>query len=158
MVSLRPGQLRLHGLKIMNLRLLSGAPPELWHGCCCPIVRKPATTLSERNRRTTVLYTHYDYLELPPGASTTRIEAAYQTLKQRLNNVADEVLVRLIHQAYSVLSDPEQRHEYDDSLQRAAAEADAELKACLDAQFKTQPRHVQDVPAPLLAVLRAWAA
>ena len=105
-----------------------------------------------------MLYTHYDYLELPPGASTTRIEAAYQTLKQRLNNVADEVLVRLIHQAYSVLSDPEQRHEYDDSLQRAAAEADAELKACLDAQFTTQPRHVQEVPAPLLAVLRAWAA
>jgi DnaJ-class molecular chaperone len=105
-----------------------------------------------------VLYTHYDYLELPPGASTTRIEAAYQTLRQRLNCHADELLVRLIHQAYSVLSDPEQRHEYDDSLQRAAAAADLELKACLDAQFTTQPRYVQDVPAPLLAVIRAWAA
>ena len=26
-----------------------------------------------------MLYTHYDYLELPPGASPTRIEVAYQT-------------------------------------------------------------------------------
>ena len=105
-----------------------------------------------------MLYTHYDYLELPPGASTTRIEAAYQTLRQRLNSQADEVLIRMIHQAYSVLSDPEQRHEYDGALQQAAAQADAELKACLDAQFTSQPRYVQDVPAPLLAVIRAWAA
>jgi DnaJ-class molecular chaperone len=109
-------------------------------------------------RRTTMLYTHYDYLELPPGASTTRIEAAYQTLRQRLNSQADEVLVRLIHQAYSILSDPDQRHAYDGELEHEAAEADAELKACLDAQFTTQPRYVQDVPAPLLAVIRAWAA
>jgi len=105
-----------------------------------------------------MLYTHYDYLELPPGASTTRIEAAYQTLRQRLNSHADEVLIRLIHQAYSVLSDPDQRHAYDGELEHEAAEADAELKACLDAQFATQPRYVQDVPAPLLAVIRAWAA
>jgi DnaJ-class molecular chaperone len=103
-----------------------------------------------------MLYTHYDYLELPPGASTTRIEAAYHTIKQRLNGQADDMMVRLIHQAYAVLSDPEQRHVYDDTLQRAAAEADAELKACLDQPAHT--RYVQDVPMPLLAVIRAWAA
>jgi DnaJ-class molecular chaperone len=103
-----------------------------------------------------MLYTHYDYLELPPGASTTRIEAAYHTIKQRLNGQADDMMVRLIHQAYAVLSDPEQRHVYDDSLQRAAAEADAELRACLD--HPVNPRYVQDVPMPLLAVIRAWAA
>lgn len=103
-----------------------------------------------------VLYTHYDYLELPPGASTTRIEAAYRTLKQRLNGHGDEMMVRLIHQAYAVLSDSDQRHTYDASLQEQAAAADAELRACLD-----QPssfRHVQDVPAPLVAAIRAWAA
>ena len=105
-----------------------------------------------------MLYTHYDYLELPPGSSTTRIEAAYQTLRQRLNSHADEVLIRLIHQAYSILSDPDQRHAYDAELEREALEADAELKASLDAPFTTQPRYVQDVPAPLLAVIRAWAA
>jgi DnaJ-class molecular chaperone len=105
-----------------------------------------------------VLYTHYDYLELPPGASTTRIEAAYQTLKQRLNGNADEMMVRLIHEAYAVLSDREQRNDYDASLQRAAAEADAELKAYLDQKAGVRPRHVQDVPAPLIAAIRAWAA
>jgi DnaJ-class molecular chaperone len=103
-----------------------------------------------------MLYTHYDYLELPPGASTTRIEAAYHTIKQRLNGQADDMMVRLIHEAYAVLSDPQQRHVYDDTLQRAAAEADAELKACLDQPVHT--RYVQDVPMPLLAVIRAWAA
>jgi DnaJ-class molecular chaperone len=104
-----------------------------------------------------MLYTHYDYLELPPGASTTRIEAAYHTIKQRLNGQADDMMVRLIHEAYAVLSDPEQRHVYDDSLHQAAAAADAELRACLD-QIPAHSRHVQDVPAPLLAVIRAWAA
>ncbi len=112
----------------------------------------------KRNRRFTVHYTHYDYLELPPGASTTRIEAAYQTIKQRLNGQTDDMLVRLIHQAYAVLSDPEQRDEYDDILEREAAQADVELKACLDQPFQTTARYVQDVPAPLLAVIRAWAA
>ena len=96
-----------------------------------------------------MLYTHYDYLELPPGASTTRIEAAYQTLKQRLNGHGDEMMVRLIHEAYAVLSNPEERHVYDASLQQAAAEADAELKACLDERINGRTRYVQDVPAPL---------
>lgn len=113
---------------------------------------------SNRNRRVNVRYTHYDYLELPPGASTTRIEAAYQTIKQRLNGQADDMLVRMIHQAYAVLSDPEQRNDYDDILEREASEADAELRACLDQPFQTTARYVQDVPAPLLAVIRAWAA
>jgi curved DNA-binding protein CbpA len=105
-----------------------------------------------------VLYTHYDYLELPPGASSTRIEAAYRTLKQRLNGAADEAMVRLIHEAYAVLSDPKQRQGYDDELKSAADAADAELKACLDQKGARVTRHVQDVPAPLAAALTAWAA
>lgn len=105
-----------------------------------------------------MLYTHYDYLELPPGASSTRIEAAYRTLKQRLNGHTDEALVRLIHEAYAVLSDPKRRHGYDESLKRAAEEADAELKAWLDEKGARVTRHVQDVPAPLAAALTAWAA
>lgn len=105
-----------------------------------------------------MLYTHYDYLELPPGVSSTRIEAAYRTLKQRLNGDADEMMVRLIHEAYAVLSDPERRIVYDAALQRAAADADAELKAFLDRQAASWPRKVQDVPAPLVAAVTAWAA
>lgn len=105
-----------------------------------------------------MLYTHYDYLDLPPGASATRIEAAYRTLKQRLNGLADEAMVRLIHEAYSVLSDPKKRQGYDESLRHAADEADAELKALLDEQGARLKRYVQDVPAPLAAAVTAWAA
>ena len=105
-----------------------------------------------------MLYTHYDYLELPPGASSTRIEAAYRTIKQRLNGDTDEALIRLIHEAYAVLSDPKQRRGYDEALERAAEEADAELKTFLDEQGARITRHVQEVPAPLAAALTAWAA
>jgi DnaJ-class molecular chaperone len=106
-----------------------------------------------------VLYTHYDYLELPPGASTARIEAAYQLIKERLNGHSDERLVRMIHQAYSVLSNNAQRRAYDEALKREADEADAELKACLDEMAGVRPRrHVQEVPAPLMVAMSAWAA
>ena len=103
-------------------------------------------------------YTHYDYLELPPGASTARIEAAYQTIRQRMNGHTDPKLVKLLHDAYIVLSDPDLRHEYDAELRRIAKEADRELKRLLDQESTRVPRRVQDVPAPLLAVLNAWAA
>jgi len=105
-----------------------------------------------------VLYTHYDYLELPPGASSTRIEAAYYTVKQRLNGDADEMFIRLIHEAYAVLSDPDRRRFYDAAMQRDSEDADAELSACLDQQAALWPRHVQDVPGPLIAAISAWAA
>ena len=105
-----------------------------------------------------MLYTHYDYLDLPPGASTARIEAAYQTIKRRLNGHSDEMLVRLIHKAYAVLADPDQRDAYDEALEREALEADAELKAYLDQKISPRPRYAQAVPGPLEAALSAWAA
>ena len=49
-----------------------------------------------------------------------RIEAAYETIKRRLNGHSDEMLVRLIHKAYIVLADPEQRDAYDEALEREA--------------------------------------
>ena len=103
-------------------------------------------------------YTHYDYLELPPGASAARIEAAYQTLRQRLNGHADPTLLSMVQQAYIVLSDAKLRQAYDDLLQRVADEADLELKTVLDEHATRIPRRVQDVPAPLIAVISAWAA
>ena len=103
-------------------------------------------------------YTHYDYLELPPGAPPARIEAAYQAIKQRLNGHSDEMLVRLIHNAYAVLSDPKRRNAYDVALEQEAHQADAELKSYLDQKLKPQARYVQNVPAPLEAALSAWAA
>ena len=104
-----------------------------------------------------MVYTHYDYLELPPGASSTRIEAAYRTLKKRLNDDADEAMIRLIHEAYAVLSDPKQRNGYDEKLERAAEAADAELKAWLDEKGAKVTRHVREQLAPA-AMVTAWAA
>ena len=103
-------------------------------------------------------YTHYDFLDLPPGASTARIEAAYQTIKQRLNGHSDEQMIRMIHEAYTVLSDTEQRHRYDAEVQRIAAAADVELKNALDGQVTRSTRRVQDVPMTLLTAVSAWAA
>jgi curved DNA-binding protein CbpA len=103
-------------------------------------------------------YTHYDYLDLPPGASAARIEAAYQNIRQRLNGDTDPALVRMINAAYVILSDAGLREAYDAQLQAIAAEADRELRADLDSQVTRLPRRVQDVPAPLIAAVSAWAA
>ncbi len=103
-------------------------------------------------------YTHYDFLDLPPGASPARIEAAYHTIRQRLNGHSDEQMIRMIHEAYTVLSDVEQREQYDEELQRVAAAADLELKSALDGQATRQPRRVQEVPMTLLTAVSAWAA
>ena len=86
-------------------------------------------------------YTHYDYLELPPGASAARIEAAYVGLVERFGYGTTDAgqdmsgLLRMIHAAYEVLHDPERRRAYDAALAREAAMADAELKASLDQQL-----------------------
>jgi DnaJ-class molecular chaperone len=111
-----------------------------------------------------VNYTYYDYLDLAPGASTARIETAYAQLLERFGYGTTDGdqdlsgLVRMVHAAYEVLSNPDSRREYDASLDQEAAMADAELKAALDKQPKWLPRHVQEVPAPLQSALRALAA
>jgi len=111
-----------------------------------------------------VIYTHYDYLEIAPGAHRERIEAAYARVLERFNygvspNGQDlSGLVRMIHSAYNVLSDSDARQAYDSQLARDAAAADAELKAALDRQAVALPRRVQDVPEPLNAVFAAMAA
>ena len=109
-------------------------------------------------------YTHYDYLDLAPGASTARIEAAYAQVLQRFQFGRTDAgqdlsgLVRMIHSAYRVLSDPEARRAYDEQLAHEAALADAELKALLDAQAHRLPRYAQDVAAALRVVANQLAA
>lgn len=111
-----------------------------------------------------MIYTHYDYLEIAPGAPRERIEAAYARVLERFNYGASpngqdlSSLVRMIHSAYQVLSDQEARDAYDSQLAREAREADAELKATLDRQPAALPRRVQDVPEPLNAAFSALAA
>ena len=107
-------------------------------------------------------YTHYDYLDLAPGASAARIEAAYAAVLERfqygMTDAGQDLsgLVRMIHAAYEVLSNAERRRAYDAELAEAAARADRELKAALDGQ--AQPRHVQDVPPGLAAAVAKMAA
>lgn len=111
-----------------------------------------------------MIYTHYDYLDLAPGASVARVEAAYAQVLQRFHFGRTEAgqdlsgLVRMIHAAYRVLSDPDARRAYDEQLAREAAVADEELKAELDAQAVKPARHAQDVPAPLRLVVNQLAA
>jgi len=119
--------------------------------------------IDEPDRSVIVNYTHYDYLELAPGASRARIEAAYAALLERFSYGTTDAgqdlsgLVRMIHAAYEVLSDPERRRTYDAELAQAAARADTELKLALDAQAAPPHKRVQDVP-PGLRTLVAKAA
>ena len=109
-------------------------------------------------------YTHYDYLELAPGATQRRIEAAYGALLERfqygMTDAGQDLsgLVRMIHAAYAVLSDPEQRRAYDAQLQKEAEAADAELQSQLDARALTGFTRVQQVPETLLATFPELAA
>ena len=109
-------------------------------------------------------YTYYDYLDLAPGASPARIEAAYAAVLERFEYGATDAgqdltgLVRMIHAAYEVLSSPDSRRSYDAQLAHEAAEADAELKKTLDARPAEGTRLVQDVPAALRATITPLAA
>jgi len=111
-----------------------------------------------------VIYTHYDYLDLAPGASTARIEAAYAQVLERFGYGGADMeqdmggLVRMIHAAYEVLSDPQQRRRYDEELAREAALADAELKSVLDQTSVGIAQRFQDPPAALQLMLRQLAA
>lgn len=109
-------------------------------------------------------YTYYDYLDLAPGASPARIEAAYAQVLERFGYGKTEAgqdlsgLVRAIHAAYDVLSNAESRRRYDAQLERESAIADAELKASLDGVPLRPQRLVRDVPAALASALRPLAA
>ena len=120
--------------------------------------------IAEPDRSATVNYTHYDYLDLAPGASRARIEAAYAALLERFSYGTTDAgqdlsgLVRMIHAAYEVLSDPERRRAYDADLAQSAARADQELKSTLDAQAQPAHKRVQDVPPGLRMTVAKAAA
>lgn len=100
-------------------------------------------------------YTHYDYLNVAPGATPASIDAAYAQLLERFGYGSSDAgqdlsgLIRLIHSAYEILSDPGARTQYDAHLAREAAMADAELKAELDREALNLPARVQEAPAAL---------
>ena len=55
-----------------------------WHGCCYMPGETPRETAEQTPRETAVNYTYYDYLDLAPGASPARIEAAYAAAARAL--------------------------------------------------------------------------
>lgn len=109
-------------------------------------------------------YTYYDYLEIAPGASAARVDAAYTHILERFGYGVTDAgqdlsgLVRQIHAAYEVLSNPEQRNSYDAELDRAAQAADRELKEVLDRSNTRPPRVVQDIPGALRNTWNSIAA
>jgi DnaJ-class molecular chaperone len=111
-----------------------------------------------------VNYTHYDFLDVAPGADDDRIEAAYVNLLERLQFGASDAgqdlsgLIRQIHASYDVLSNPVRRMAYDAKLAAEAEMADFELKALLEAPQPRASRRVQDVPDTLAAALAQMAA
>jgi curved DNA-binding protein CbpA len=111
-----------------------------------------------------VIYTYYDYLELPPGANPMRIEAAFVALLERFGYGTTDAgqdmsgLLRMIQTAYDVLSNPDSRQRYDATLAREASMADAELKASLDQQGTGVRRFVQNPPAALQNAVTSAAA
>jgi DnaJ-class molecular chaperone len=111
-----------------------------------------------------VNYTHYDFLEVPPGASAERIDIAYAQLLKRLKNGQDaergdmSSLLLRIHVAYDVLHNDASRKAYDELLARDAAIADDELKLDLDRKSIPPARHVQEDPYTLNAAFMALAA
>ena len=109
-------------------------------------------------------YTHYDYLDIAPGADSMRVERAYLALIEKLQYGESDAgqdlsgLVRRIHTAYEVLSHPDQRQAYDAKLAHEAAQADSELKSLLDYPQSRFVRHVQETPGDRVAAITQLAA
>jgi DnaJ-class molecular chaperone len=122
------------------------------------------TDKTDSDREQLVNYTHYDYLDIAPGADSHRIETAYLALIEKLQYGESDAgqdlsgLVRRIHTAYEVLSHPDQREAYDAKLAHDAAQADSELKSLLDQPSSHPLRQVQQVPGERVAAITQLAA
>ncbi|MEO7862141.1 MAG: J domain-containing protein [Nitrospirales bacterium] len=60
--------------------------------------------------------TPYEILGIAPTASSTDIQTAYRTLAKRFHpdgQVGDEAQLKAINAAYEILSNPDQRKQYD---------------------------------------------
>jgi DnaJ-class molecular chaperone len=76
------------------------------------------------------IHTHYDNLKVARNAPPEVIRAAYKTLSQKYHpdrnpGNADAVrIIKIINNAYEVLSDPVKRREHDEWIARAEEEAE----------------------------------
>jgi hypothetical protein len=125
-----------------------------WHAWCFEAGKRSRNFASLSRPEIVVTYTYYDYLELAPGASPARIEAAYVHLLERFGfrdggaGPDFSGLIRMIHAAHEVLSNPSARRAYDRELESEAARANAELGQVLDQRAKP-PRYLHDAVVPM---------
>ena len=111
-----------------------------------------------------MIYTHYDYLDLAPGAPRGahrgRVCAVLERFQYGAHRAGQDLsgLVRMIHSAYHVLSDPEARRAYDAQLAREARRPTPSSRPSSTRSPRKPARHAQDVPAALRAVLTQLAA
>ena len=82
------------------------------------------------------MHTHYDTLEVTRTASPAVIRAAYRGLSQQLHpdknpgrETQAEEAMKAVNQAFTVLSDPRRRQDYDDWLARSESAAQADVSA-----------------------------
>jgi len=109
-------------------------------------------TVSDRKR------THYDNLQVSRDASRAVIQAAYRALAQRYHpdkwpegREAAERIMRIINEAYEVLSDPEKRREHDRWIDETFG-ADVEGND----SASSPPKTVRDTKGPLAPSLCGW--
>ncbi len=70
--------------------------------------------------------TLYDVLGISDKASANEISAAYRLKEEDLNNASDpeaQSQLKLVHEAYAILSDPDRRSKYDQGLKVEAAKS-----------------------------------
>ena len=65
---------------------------------------------------------YYEILQISPDASDVVVKAAYKALVKKFHpdngNLGDAEKLKILNEAYSLLSNPDRRKEYDDSLRK----------------------------------------
>src|SRR3954453_8267951 len=102
--------------------------------------------------------THYEILEISESASLEVVRAAHRALVKRyhpdVGEDADPERMKLINEAWEVLSDPERRAAYDATLHEAPAPAPL---APTREEFTVEPWGANPVIGPALAQARRGA-
>lgn len=101
------------------------------------------------------IYTHYDNLKVARGAPPEVIRAEYKALSQRYHpdkyDSPDATrIMRILNDAYAVLSDPERRRAYDMSLEESDQERTAQVP-----EDRAEPAFRPEAPAAAPVTPRA---
>jgi len=98
------------------------------------------------------IHTHYDNLKVARDAPIEVIRAAYRSLSQKYHpdknpgDRAAERIMKIINDAYEVLSDPERRHIHDEAIEAAERPPAAEREESPPAPVVPPKPQVKDGP------------